>query len=148
MALAARLAGRGVGAAGAGAVGGFGLGFFRGFFLLLLARGIVALALLLEGGDLDGDTAIVTSDGYSGIHLASAVVTAFAWALSLSRLTFAEFERTEGAGRDRGIFFVVVLLAAVDGDSRRVALFGQLDSGDEFAFGAVFILIGDFASFF
>jgi len=99
--------------AGAGAgVGRFFVGRFGGFFLLILARRVVALSLLLERGHFDRDAIVVDSDGCGGVHLAFAVVVGLSRALSLSRLTFAQFERAEGASFDGCIHFVFGTLVA------------------------------------
>jgi len=50
-----------------------------------------------ERGDFDCYTTIVASKGYSRIDLAFTIVHRFAWILSLSRLSFAETNRTDRA---------------------------------------------------
>jgi len=123
------------------------VGFLDGLLLLLLARRVVLFALLLERGHFDRDTTIVASYGHGGVHLTFAIVASLGRILSLSRLSFLEFDRTDRARFHRSVQFVLIVLGANDGDARRVSASGQLDARDERTIRAILVLIVHLASF-
>jgi len=112
----------------------------------VLARFVVFLSLYFERGHFDRHTAVVASEGNRRIDLAFAVVHRFAGILNLSRLAFAEFNRADRARFNRRIQFVFVVFTAHNGNLGAIA-FAQFDTRNEFAFLAIFVLIGNLAAF-
>jgi len=118
--------------------------FFGSFFFFLFARGIVIFALLFEGSDFYADAAVVASERHGRVDLTFSVVHRFAGILRLSRHAFAESNGTDRTGLDRRVQFVFVAFRANDGDFRSIS---QFNTGNKFAFFAIFIRIRRFRSF-